>query len=175
MKAGVLLTALAQALKASGGRSRPCRWTAGCLSRSPAAPGRSRARTGAFPWQRRAGHSSRLIIRSVGQSRHGVLSLNSTCPAALSGTRWSDSAGRVMYRHPCAEWARGRRAYRQYGSVGLAWQCFADSRHRPSSPEKRLRRWLPQQYVHWPIPSTSMPGHVPADANVPSFKADESI
>jgi hypothetical protein len=41
-------------------------------------------------------NSSGLITRCVVPSRHGVLSLSSTWPAALSCTRSSDSEGRVM-------------------------------------------------------------------------------
>ena len=41
-------------------------------------------------------NSSGDIIRCVVPSRQGVLSFSSTCPAALSCNRSSDSAGRVM-------------------------------------------------------------------------------
>jgi len=41
-------------------------------------------------------NSSGLITRCVVPSRHGVLSLSSTCPAALTCMRSSESAGRVM-------------------------------------------------------------------------------
>ncbi len=41
-------------------------------------------------------NSSGLITRCVVPSRQGVLSVSSTCPAALSCTRSSDSAGRVI-------------------------------------------------------------------------------
>jgi hypothetical protein len=47
-------------------------------------------------------NSSGLITKCVVPSRHGVLSFSSTCPAALSCTRSSDSAGRVMKRHSCS-------------------------------------------------------------------------
>jgi ABC-type branched-subunit amino acid transport system ATPase component len=45
-------------------------------------------------------------------SRHGVLSLNCTCPAALSCTRSFDSAGRVMQRHSCSSVWRSSAAQR---------------------------------------------------------------
>jgi hypothetical protein len=38
-------------------------------------------------------NASRLITRCVVPSRHGILSFNSTCPAALSYSRSSESAG----------------------------------------------------------------------------------
>ena len=41
-------------------------------------------------------NSSGLKTRCVVPSRHGVFSFSSTCPAALTCTRSSESAGRVM-------------------------------------------------------------------------------
>jgi len=59
-------------------------------------------------------NSSGDITKCVVPSRHGVLimSFNSTCPAALSCTRSSDSAGRVMYRHSCSSRWRSRASHR---------------------------------------------------------------
>lgn len=42
------------------------------------------------------------ITKCVMPSPHAVFCLSSACPAALSCTRWSDNAGRVMYRHSCS-------------------------------------------------------------------------
>jgi hypothetical protein len=83
-------------------------WVAGCCC-SGCTFGTTIARSFAFgastPWNRmrcslgrgtsaasRCMNSSVLITRCVVPSRHGVLSLSCTCPAALSCTRASDSA-----------------------------------------------------------------------------------
>jgi len=60
--------------------------------------GRALAKLGPFGWRKQSTglFASRLSTRWVVPSRHGVLSLSSTWPAALSCTRSSDSAGRVM-------------------------------------------------------------------------------
>ena len=86
----------------------PCPWAAAAdpgpgssgSSRSPAAPIRCSLDLGTSAASR-CRNSSGLITRCVLPSGHGVLSLSSTCPASLSCTRSSASAGRVMYRHRC--------------------------------------------------------------------------
>ena len=72
------------------------------------------------------------IIRCVVPSRQGVLSLSTTCPAALVCTRSLASAGRVMVRHCCQTAATGRvRATRcQFGSI---WQLHATERGQVAS------------------------------------------
>jgi hypothetical protein len=47
-------------------------------------------------------NSSGLITRCEVPSRHGDLSLSTTCPAALVCARSLASAGRVMQRHSCS-------------------------------------------------------------------------
>ena len=66
--------------------------------------GRALAELGPLGWRKRSTglFASRLSTRCMAPSRHGVLSFNSTCPAALSCTGSPDSAGRVMQRHGCS-------------------------------------------------------------------------
>lgn len=60
----------------------------------------------ARPWHQRSRcmNSSGDMTRCVVPSRQAVLSLSTTCPAALVCTRSLVSAGRVMVRHSC--WQR---------------------------------------------------------------------
>ena len=103
-------------------------------------------------------NSSGLITRCVVPSRHGVLSLSSTWPAALSCTLSSASAGRVMVRHSCSSRLRScastrtaarhgpdRRAGGGWHSGGLTGQGAK------SVMSRRLRR------THWPAPYRSDP------------------
>lgn len=53
-------------------------------------------------------NSNGLMTKSVVPSRHGVLSLSSTRPAALICTSSSGSAGRAMLRHSCSGHLRSR-------------------------------------------------------------------
>jgi len=74
-------------------------------------------------------NSSGGVPLCVVPSRHGVLSLSSTCPAALHCTRSSDRAGRVMWRHTCSSRLRS---------------CASQRTARQSRAIRSSRRWAGQ-------------------------------
>lgn len=106
--------------------------------------GRALAELGPFGWRKRSTglFASRLSTRCMAPSRHGVLSFNSTCPAALSCTGSPDSAGRVMQRHGCSSRLRScdstrTAACRLNPSMAVSKQWLTPSaRVRPKRQER---------------------------------------
>ena len=79
-------------------------------------------------------NSGGLITKCVVPSRQGALSLSATCPAALSCTRSSDSAGRVMQRHNCSSRLRSCASTRTAACSGRSVR--APRRRHPARPAR---------------------------------------